>query len=61
LILRRQNQISEYGVSNGAGIAFQDKILGLMLLLISWDIYLAILYYGTRGASRALADLEIAL
>ncbi len=42
-------------------VAFQDKFLGLMLLLISWDISLAILYYGTRGASRALARLEIAL
>ena len=42
-------------------IAFQDKFLGFMALLISWDISLAILYFGTRGASKALRRLEIAL
>ena len=42
-------------------MAFQDKFLGLMLLLISWDISLAILYYGTKRASKALANLEISL
>ncbi len=42
-------------------VAFQDKFLGLMLLIISWDISLGILYYGTKRAARALANLEIAL
>jgi len=42
-------------------IAFQDKFLGLMLLLISWDISLAVLYFGSRRASKALARLEIGM
>ncbi len=42
-------------------IAFQDKFLGLMMLIISWDISLAILYFGTRGASKALRKLELSL
>ena len=41
-------------------VAFQDKFLGLMLLIISWDISLGILYYGTKRATKALANLEIA-
>jgi len=42
-------------------IAFQDKFLGFMALLLSMDMALAILYFGTRRASKALARLEISV
>ena len=40
-------------------LAFSDKVLGFLMLLLALDLSALILWLGIRGASRGLARLEI--